>query len=105
VKTTIAARKTRRAETIGGPARQRNEHRERKKIRGQREFQRHRVFVKIGRHRRQRGREHGAVELFHEQRSGDDERRDEVGARCANLDACGGVSRQMSLSPLKLAWP
>jgi hypothetical protein len=63
-----------RAEAVGGPAARRNEYREREQIRRDREFQRQRIGADIGGDRRQRGRDHRRVEIFHEQRARDDQR-------------------------------
>ena len=63
-----------RAETVGGPAAGRNEHRERQQIGGDGEFQRQRAGADIGRDRRQRGRNHRRVHVLHEQGGGHDQR-------------------------------
>ena len=94
-----------RAKAIRRPAGERDEDRERQQIGGERELQRHRVFMQIGRHGRQGGGEHGAVELLHEQRGGDDERRDDEleGDRLASQRSARATPRTASnqLQPLE----
>ncbi len=96
VKTTIAARNTRaRAEPVGDPAGGGNEHRQRQQVGGQRELQRDRILVEVARDRGQRGRQHRAVHVLHEQRGGDDEGGENRGAHgneeTAGLVAPGGA--------------
>ena len=62
-----------RAEAVGHPAAQGNEHGERQEIRGQRQLERDRVLVQIGGDGRQRRRDHRRIHRLHEQGDGDDE--------------------------------
>ena len=91
-----------RAEFIRRPAGERDEDGERQQIGGEREFERHRVFMQIRRHGGEGGGEHGAVELLHEQGGRDDQRRDDVGGSAPRY---GCERRQISFSPRKLVWP
>ena len=68
-----------RAEAVGDPAADGNEHREREQIRRQRELQRDRVRREIRRDRRQRRREHRRVHVLDEQRASDDQRQETRG--------------------------
>ena len=62
-----------RAEAVGDPAADGNEHGEREQIRRQRELQRDRIRREIGGDRRQRRREHRRVHVLDEQRASDDQ--------------------------------
>ncbi len=63
-----------RAETVGDLAARRNEDGEAEQVGGQRHVHVQRVGAERARHRGQRGGQHGAVELLHEHRAGDDQR-------------------------------
>ena len=62
------------AEAIGNPPGGRNKHSERQQIGGQCKFELNRALMKVTRDRRQSGREDRGIEIFHEQRAGNDQR-------------------------------
>ena len=75
-----------RAKAVGRPAGGRDEDGERQKIGGQRQFERDRIFVEIGGDGRQRRGNDRRIEIFHEKRGRDDQRRNhEAAARPAFL--------------------
>ena len=91
MKTTIAsAEHAARAEPVGDPAADRDEHREREQVGRDREAERERALAERGRDRRQRRRQRGRIEVLHEQRAGDDQR-DQHEGRLEPADTVGGA--------------
>ena len=88
--TKIAAREhAAGAEAVGGPAARRDEYCEREQVGGDGEFQRQRTCADVGRDRRQRGRDHGRIEILHEQGARHDQRH-EAGCDAWKLGQRGG---------------
>ena len=63
-----------RAEPVGDPAADRDEHREAEQVGGDREAEPQRAFAERRRDHRQRGGDRGRIQIFHEQGAGDDQR-------------------------------
>ena len=66
-----------RTEPVGAPAADRDEHGERQQIGGEGKLQVDRIDVEVDGDRRERGRDHRAVDILHEESAGDDERQKE----------------------------
>ena len=81
-----------RSVAVGHPAADRDEDGEADEIRRERQLERERGLADIGRDRGQRGRDHRRVHVFHEQRTGDDERNEDGALHGAESGAGAATS-------------
>ena len=101
VKMTIGEAEDRaRAEAVGEPAGGRDEDGDGEEIGGERQLQVDRALAEIPRDRRQRRGEHRRIEVLHEQRAGDDERKqDAIGHQQGDVGGRLGSERTEPLAP------
>ncbi len=90
------------AEAVGGPAADRDEHREREQVGGDRELERERVRADVGGDRGERRRDHGRVHVLHEQGDRDDQRHDAFGQHERRwLERRSGCGRTLKRFPAR----